>query len=75
MASPSLSQSGSLSVCFTFKDIDSQELCNRLYEESKGLVSFGIYAEKAFVRLVLVNSENEEADILNFFKTIEDFVK
>lgn len=62
-----------LSVCFTYKNIDSKDLCTRLYEQSEALVSFGIYAEKTFVRLVIVNSENSEDDLLNFFNIIEKF--
>ena len=35
---------------------------------------FGHFHENTFVRLVTINGENSEKDILNFFKTIEHFV-
>lgn len=64
----------SLSICFTYKNVESQHLCTQLYENSETLVSYGIYAEKSYVRLVIVNSEFEYTDIENFFKVIERFV-
>ena len=38
------------------------------------MVGFGSFNNNVFVRLVTINAENEEEDILNFFKTLEDFV-
>ena len=61
----------SISVCFNFKDIDAEELCTRLYKKNKLLVGFGKFRGQKFIRLVTINANNEEADILNFFKQIE----
>jgi len=64
----------SLSVCFNYKDIDPVDLCSKLYSKNKLMVGFGSFNNNVFVRLVTINAENEEEDILNFFKTLEDFV-
>lgn len=64
----------SISVCFNYKGIDPQKLCAELYEKSEILVGFGAFHEDEFIRFVTINSQNEKEDILNFFKTIEQFV-
>jgi sulfinoalanine decarboxylase/sulfinoalanine decarboxylase/aspartate 1-decarboxylase len=64
----------SLSVCFNYKDFDPVELCTQLYENNKLMVGFGSFHKNTFVRLVTINSENSEQEILNFFKILEDFV-
>ena len=64
----------SLSVCFNYKDFDPVELCTQLYENNKLMVGFGSFHKNTFIRLVTINSENSEQDILNFFKILEDFV-
>jgi sulfinoalanine decarboxylase/sulfinoalanine decarboxylase/aspartate 1-decarboxylase len=38
------------------------------------MVGFGHFHNNTFVRLVTINAENTEQDILNFFKILEDFV-
>jgi len=65
----------SLSVCFNYKDFDAKDLCTKLYEKNKVMVGFGSFHENAFVRLVTINGENSEIDILNFFKVLEEFVE
>ncbi|MFY0604449.1 MAG: aminotransferase class V-fold PLP-dependent enzyme [Flavobacteriaceae bacterium] len=64
----------SISICFNYKDVDPTELCTTLYEHQETVVGFGSFREDTFVRLVTINANNEEKDILNFFKVLEDFV-
>jgi sulfinoalanine decarboxylase/sulfinoalanine decarboxylase/aspartate 1-decarboxylase len=64
----------SLSVCFNYKDLDPVDLCTKLYEKNKLMVGFGIFHNSTFIRLVTINAENSEQDILKFFKILEDFV-
>ena len=65
----------SLSVCFNYKDFDPVDLCTKLYEKNKLMVGFGSFHKNTFVRLVTINGENSEQDMLNFFKILEDFVE
>jgi len=64
----------SISICFNYKDIDPTALCTALYEHQITVVGFGSYNDNTFVRLVTVNANNSAADILNFFKVMENFV-
>jgi sulfinoalanine decarboxylase len=64
----------SISVCFNYKNIEPMELCTALYEHQVTVVGFGSFEDDTFVRLVTINANNEKADILNFFKVLEDFV-
>ena len=64
----------SISVCFNYKNIPARDICTRLYENSHLLVGYGTFKEDEFIRLVTINDQNEEADILNFFSIIESFV-
>jgi glutamate/tyrosine decarboxylase-like PLP-dependent enzyme len=65
----------SISICFNYKDIPAQLLCTQLYEESKLMVGYGSFEDNEFVRLVTINAQNNKEDILNFFKTLEQFVE
>ena len=65
----------SLSICFNYQDIDPQDLCSKLYKNNVLLVGHGQFKNQKFIRLVIVNIQNNEEEILNFFKNIEDFVK
>ena len=65
----------SLPICFTYKNIDSIDLCNQLYFSNKLMVSYGSHAHKTFVRLVNVNSQNDIDEVKGFFKIMEDFVE
>ena len=38
------------------------------------MVGFGSFHKNTFVRLVTINGENSEQDMLNFFKILEEFV-
>ncbi|PKP51231.1 MAG: cysteine synthase [Bacteroidetes bacterium HGW-Bacteroidetes-12] len=68
------SSGNSLSICFNYKGIDASNLCTALYEDAKLVVGFGNFREDKFIRLVTVNANNTEADILNFFKELEGYV-
>jgi sulfinoalanine decarboxylase/sulfinoalanine decarboxylase/aspartate 1-decarboxylase len=64
----------SISVCFNYKNIDPNVLCTALYENQITVVGFGSFNKDTFVRFVTINATNKKEDILNFFKTIEEFV-
>lgn len=64
----------SVSICFNYKNIDPTALCTALYENQITVVGFGAFKNETFVRLVTINANNEEEDILNFFKVLEVFV-
>ena len=64
----------SISVCFNYKTISAKTLCTALYEDAQLMVGFGNFNDDEFIRLVTINSSIEESDILNFFKSLEDFV-
>ncbi|MGS2725147.1 pyridoxal phosphate-dependent decarboxylase family protein [Psychroserpens sp. BH13MA-6] len=63
----------SISVCFNYKNIPANLLCTALYDHAELMVGFGQFRDQEFVRMVTINSVLEETDIINFFKTIEDF--
>ncbi|MCT4697768.1 pyridoxal phosphate-dependent decarboxylase family protein [Tenacibaculum haliotis] len=65
----------SISICFNYKNIDPIALCTALYEDQITVVGFGSFEEDTFIRLVTINANNEETDILNFFKILEEFVE
>ena len=65
----------SLSVCFTYKDFDSEDLCAKLYEKNTLMVGFGNFKDTSFIRLVVVNCENSVDDLMHFFTTLENFAK
>ena len=67
--------SQNLSICFNYKNYEARDLCNQLYESGSLMIGFGEFKEKRFVRLVVVNFENNNKDILNVFKIIEEFGK
>jgi len=64
----------SLSICFNYKDFEPEDLCTKLYQHNKLMVGFGYFHQQGFVRLVTINGENTNEDILNFFNVLEDFV-
>ncbi|WP_353779848.1 pyridoxal-dependent decarboxylase [Winogradskyella sp. 3972H.M.0a.05] len=65
----------SISVCFSYKDIPSRDLCTALYDNAELMVGYGNFKGEEFVRLVTINSILEEEDIINFFKRLESFVE
>ena len=65
----------SLSICFNYKDFDAEDICTKLYETNTLMVGFGIFQNKRFIRLVIVNCENSIDDLMQFFKVLEEFAK
>jgi len=63
----------SLSICFNYKHFEPEDLCTKLYSNSKIMVGFGYFRKLKFIRLVIVNAENSEKDLINFFTTLENF--
>ncbi len=68
------SYSDSISICFNYKNIPAKDICTALYEHSELLVGFGSFNGDEFIRFVTINAQNEGTDIIDFFKTLEDFV-
>ncbi|MBD99466.1 MAG: cysteine synthase [Verrucomicrobia bacterium] len=64
----------SISICFNYKEIPPQKLCTLLYEKAELMVGFGQFKGQEFIRLVTINSNNTEKEILEFFRVLEDFV-
>ncbi len=64
----------SISVCFNYQNIPARQICTLLYEHETLLVGYGSFRDNEFIRLVTINATNQAEDILNFFKTLEDFV-
>jgi len=64
----------SISVCFNYKGIPAEDICTGLYEHSEMMVGYGTFREDTFIRFVTINAQNNKEDILNFFKTLEQFV-
>ena len=64
----------SVSICFNYKNIPAKMLSKELYLHSQLMVSHGSFGDHHFIRLVTINSDNSEKEIIDFFKTIEQFV-
>ncbi|PHS61696.1 MAG: cysteine synthase [Flavobacterium sp.] len=64
----------SVSVCFNYKDIPADKLCTLLYEHAELVIGFGTFRKDTFIRLVTVNPNNSKEEIIDLFKTIENFV-
>lgn len=65
----------SISICFNYKGIQARDICTALYEHSELLVGYGSFDGDEFIRLVTINAQNQDSDILNFFQTLEKFVE
>lgn len=65
----------SVSICFNYKNIDPKDLCNSLYKDAELMVGYGEFNGETFVRLVSINSNNEDKDILNFFNVMEKYIE
>jgi sulfinoalanine decarboxylase/sulfinoalanine decarboxylase/aspartate 1-decarboxylase len=57
-----------------YKGIPARDICTLLYEHSELLVGYGSFKDDEFIRLITINAQNDHQDILNFFKTMEQFV-
>lgn len=69
------SQMPSIAICFNYKNIDPKRLCAELYQHQEMVVGYGSFGDNTFIRLVSVNTNNEETDILAFFTRLERFVE
>jgi sulfinoalanine decarboxylase/sulfinoalanine decarboxylase/aspartate 1-decarboxylase len=65
----------SISVCFNYKDVDPKIICNQLYKQGKLMIGYGSYEGTEFIRLITINSNNTDQEILDFFKTLESFTE
>lgn len=63
----------SVNICFNYKNHSPEVICDELYKTGKMMVGYGKFKKDTFIRLVTVNGNNSQEDILNVFKTIEDF--
>ncbi len=63
----------STSVCFNYKDIPADKICNALADHGKLMVGHGSFKGQQFVRFVTVNSRLTETDIVRFFEEFEKF--
>jgi len=64
-----------VAICFNYKGIPAKDICTLLYEHSELLVGYGSFKDVEFIRLVTINAQLDHQDILNFFKTLENFVE
>ncbi len=65
----------STAVCFNYKGISAETICNDLSKYGKLMVSHGSFNGQTFVRFVTVNSRLKEKDIIRFFKNFESFAE
>ena len=65
----------SIGVCFNYKGLSAQSICNGLYFKSELMVGYGSFNGDEFIRFVTINAQNTKQDILNFFQTLEAFAK
>jgi sulfinoalanine decarboxylase len=63
----------SVCVCFNYKGILAEKICNELYESNEMMVGYGKFKEDVFIRMVFVNPESTDAELDNFFKILEEF--
>ena len=61
----------SLSICFNYKDIPAEELCQLLYDNASLMVGHGSFKGQSFVRFITINSTNTKEDIIAFFHQLE----
>lgn len=60
-----------LTICFNYKNIPAEQLCEKLYEDAQIMVGYGQFKDVRFIRLVSVNSSNQKEDVLEFFERLE----
>lgn len=65
----------SIGVCFNYKDVPADILCNRLYQSGELMIGYGQFDGDEFVRLVTVNAGNSFEDIDTFFEELEQFAE
>ena len=69
------SHPNTLSVCFNYKNYDPVDLCTKLYETNTLMVGYGSFKKNTFVRLVVVNTNNNIRVLRQFFSILEKFAK
>lgn len=65
----------SMAVCFNYKDIPADKICNALAQHGKLMVGHGCFNDDTFVRFVTVNSRLEKSDVRGFFEKFEVFAE
>lgn len=65
----------SIGICYNYKGIPARDICTALYEKSEMMVGYGSFRGTEFIRFVTINYGNDEQDIINYFKQVEDFVE
>jgi len=65
----------SIGICYNYKGIPARDICTALYEKSELMVGYGSFHGTEFIRFVTINYGNDEQDILNYFKQVEEFVE
>lgn len=63
----------STAVCFNYKDIPADKICNALADHGILMVGHGSFKGDRFVRYVTVNSRLTEGDVVRFFEKFEEF--
>ncbi len=65
----------SIGICYNYKNFPARDICTALYEKSEMMVGYGTFKGTEFIRFVTINYGNDEQDILNYFKQVEEFVE
>ena len=61
----------SITVCFTVRGHDSEELCELLRRKARAVVGFSIVGGQKVIRLAVVNAAMTEGDIDAFFAELK----
>ena len=61
----------SINICFNYKDVSPESLCEELNKRGDLMVGYGKFKENTFIRLIMVNANNSRQDIDDFFKILE----
>lgn len=65
----------SIGICYNYKGIPARDICTALYEKSELMVGYGSFHGTEFIRFVTINYGNDDQDIINYFKQVEEFVE
>jgi len=61
----------SINICFNYKNIAPEKLCDALNQDGQIMVGYGKFKKDTFVRLVMVNGNLSKEDVDVFFKMLE----
>ena len=64
----------SIGICYNYKGIPARDICTALYEKNELMVGYGSFHGTEFIRFVTINYGNDDQDIINYFKQVEQFV-